>query len=169
MYITSKTKEQINLKKKFTMNCFSCFLLVIVLCAGLSNAKFNEKNSVIFKNALGPKKVLRISCTSDNDEIGYIFLKRGQIYQFSFHDSVFKTKFDCELSKGSGGFYDYNFYAKFRAYTGGGLIVHYGKKNFWEAREDGIYFTHGKEIPKLEYKWIPGDPIDPPMEAKSPL
>ncbi|KAG7571857.1 Plant self-incompatibility S1, partial [Arabidopsis suecica] len=150
------------------MNCFSCFLLVIVLCAGLSSAKFNEKNSIIFKNALGPKKVLRISCTSDNDEIGYIFLKRGQIHQISFHDSVFKTKFDCELSKGSGGFYDYNFYAKFRAYTGGGLIVHYGKKNFWEAREDGIYFTHGKEIPKLEYKWIPGDPIDPPMGAKSP-
>ncbi|CAL9233588.1 unnamed protein product [Arabidopsis halleri] len=43
------------------MNCFSYFLFVIVLCAGLSNAKFNEKNSVVFKNSLGPKNVLKIT------------------------------------------------------------------------------------------------------------
>jgi len=76
-----------------------------------------------------------------------------------------KTIFDCELKQGSS-YYNYNFYARFRAYKGGGLIVHYGKKNFWDAREDGIYFTHGKETPKLEYKWIPGDPS---MRVESPL
>ncbi|CAH8263196.1 unnamed protein product [Arabidopsis lyrata] len=139
------------------MNFFSYFLVVIVLCAGLSNAKFNEKNSVVFKNSLGPKNVLKIHCISKDDDLGYNYLRPGQIYEFSFHDSVLKTKFDCELWQGRGP--TYKFYANFRAYKGGGLIVHSGKKNFWEVREDGIYFTHGKEIPKLEYKWSPiGEP-----------
>ncbi|VYS53237.1 unnamed protein product [Arabidopsis thaliana] len=147
------------------MNCFSYFFLVIILCAGLNNAKFNEKNSVIFKSSLGPKKLLRIHCTSEHDDTDYVYLRHGQTYAFSFHDSVLKTIFDCELKQGSS-YYNYNFYARFRAYKGGGLVVHYGKRNFWDAREDGIYFTHGKETPKLEYKWIPGDPS---MRVESPL
>ncbi|EOA28447.1 hypothetical protein CARUB_v10024656mg [Capsella rubella] len=135
------------------MNYFSYFLLVIVLFAGLSNAKFNEKNSVIFKNSLAPKNVLKIHCTSKDDDLGYHYLRGVEIYEFRFHDSVLKTKYDCELWQGRGP--TYKFYAKFRAYEGGGLIRRYGKKNIWEAREDGIYFTHGKETPKLEYKWSP--------------
>ncbi|KAG5402750.1 hypothetical protein IGI04_008869 [Brassica rapa subsp. trilocularis] len=49
---------------------------------------------------------------------------------------------------------EFRFHAKFMAYKSGGLILHYGKKNFWFCRDDGIYFTHGKQTPKLEYKWV---------------
>ncbi|KAL1209168.1 putative S-protein [Cardamine amara subsp. amara] len=104
------------------MNRLSCVLLIFGLCIGLSNTKWNEKNSVFFKNSLGWNNVLKVHCISNDDDLGYHFLRPGGIYDFSFHDS-------------------------------GGFIVHYGKKNFWEAKDDGIYFTHGKEVPKLEYMW----------------
>ncbi|KAG2290780.1 hypothetical protein Bca52824_050384 [Brassica carinata] len=113
-----------------------CFLLIITLCVGLNNAGLMEKNSVHVKNSL-------------DDFLGVHDLKPGQTFDFSFNDSIFKTKFDCTLAQGQGFIHQ----ASFRAYEGGGFIVHYGKKNFWDAREDGIYFTHGKETPKLEYKW----------------
>ncbi|XP_010419276.1 PREDICTED: uncharacterized protein LOC104704980 [Camelina sativa] len=136
------------------MNCLSYFLLVIVLCAGLNNAvlfpKTYPKNLVQFTNVLGPENILKIHCVSKDDDLGYHYLRHGKIYSFQFDDSVFKTKFDCDLWQGSPY---YKFHANFRAYEGGGFVVHYGKKNFWEAREDGIYFTHGIEMPKLEYKW----------------
>ncbi|CAF1868959.1 unnamed protein product, partial [Brassica oleracea var. botrytis] len=90
-----------------------------------------------------------IDCSSKDDFLGVHDLKPGQTFDFSFNDSIFKTKFDCTLAQGQGFIHQ----ASFRAYEGGGFIVHYGKKNFWDAREDGIYFTHGKETPKLEYKW----------------
>ncbi|CAD5333389.1 S-protein 9 [Arabidopsis thaliana] len=132
------------------MNRLSCFLLVIGLCIGLSNAnlKWNEKNTVFFKSSLGRNNVLKIHCTSE-DNLGFHFLRPGETYDFSFHDSIVRSDFYCELWQGP----NFKFHASFMAYQGGGLIVHYGKKNFWDAREDGIYFTHGKETPKLEYKW----------------
>ncbi|CAN7025665.1 unnamed protein product [Brassica oleracea var. botrytis] len=37
-----------------------------------------------------------------------------------------------------------------RAFEGGSGAFDHGKKNYWYAREDGIYFTHGQEVPKLE-------------------
>ncbi|KAF8114176.1 hypothetical protein N665_0040s0031 [Sinapis alba] len=126
-----------------------CFHLVITLCVGLSCAKFYEKDSVHFNNSLNPNNVLKVHCISEQDDFGDHFLSLGQTYDFSFYESIKKTKVDCDLWKGP----DFRFHAKFRAYEGGGFIVHYGKKNFWDAREDGIYFTHGKELPKLEYKW----------------
>ncbi|ESQ37814.1 hypothetical protein EUTSA_v10029254mg [Eutrema salsugineum] len=134
------------------MNRFSCFLFVIVLCVGLGNAKLWEKNSVHFRNSLHPGNILTIRCQLNKDDLGFHDLKPGETYDFSFRDSLFKTKVDCALQQGGP---NQKFHANFRAYKGGGLIVHYGKKNFWDAREDGIYFTHGKEAPKLEYKWIP--------------
>lgn len=130
------------------MKFLSFFLFIILICTGLSNAIW-EKDSVNFKNSLRPKNILRISCVSDQDDFGLHYLSPGQTYELSFKESVLKTKFDCELWQGS----NYEFYATFRAYEGGGVIVHYGKNNFWDAREDGIYFTHGKDTPKLEYKW----------------
>ncbi|CAH8254459.1 unnamed protein product [Arabidopsis lyrata] len=129
------------------MNRLSCVMVVIALCIGFSNAKM--KNSVHFKNSLLPKNILKIHCLSDEDDLGIHFLNPGQTYNIRFNDSIFKTKIDCQLWQGI----NYNFFAKFRAYKSGGLIVHHGKMNFWDAREDGIYFTHGKQIPKLEYKW----------------
>ncbi|CDY30316.1 BnaA09g09610D [Brassica napus] len=35
-----------------------------------------------------------------------------------------------------------------RAFEGGSGAFDHGKKNYWYAREDGIYFTHGREIKK---------------------
>ncbi|CAN7059604.1 unnamed protein product, partial [Brassica rapa subsp. trilocularis] len=132
-----------------TMNRLSCFLLTIGLCIGLSNAKWNEKNSVHFKNSLGRNNILKINCISNDDDLGFHYLRPGETYEFSFHDSVIKTEFFCDLWQGP----NFKFHAGFTGYEGGGLIVHYGKKNFWDAREDGIYFTHGQNMPKLEYTW----------------
>ncbi|WZZ04860.1 hypothetical protein YC2023_090781 [Brassica napus] len=129
------------------MNRLSCFLLVIGLCVGLSNAY--EKNSVHFKNSLGRNNILKINCLSNNDNLGFHFLRPGETYEFSFHDSVFKTEFFCDLWQGP----NFKFHAGFTGYEGGGLIVFFFPKNFWDAREDGIYFTHGQKTPKLEYNW----------------
>ncbi|XP_010450777.1 PREDICTED: uncharacterized protein LOC104732878 [Camelina sativa] len=131
------------------MNRLSCLMLVIGLCVGLSDAFiWNEKNTVFFKNSLGRNNVLKIHCLS-SDDLGFHFLRTGETYDFSFHDSIGKSIFYCYLWQGP----NFKFHAEFEAYKGGGLIVHYGKKNYWDAREDGIYFTHGTEKPKLEYKW----------------
>ncbi|XP_010480902.2 PREDICTED: uncharacterized protein LOC104759702 [Camelina sativa] len=134
------------------MNRLLCVLVLIALCVGFNNAKM--KNFVHFKNSLLQKNILKIHCQSDEDDLGIHFLSPGQTYNFSFNDSIFKTKIDCELWQGIG----FKFFAKFMAYKSGGLILHHGKKIFWDAREDGIYFTHGKQIPKLEYKWVDTSP-----------
>lgn len=131
------------------MNNLLCFLFVIVLCVGLGNTiNLPWQNSVHFKNALKLGNVLYIVCLKNGDSLGNHYINNGETYRFRFYDSIFKTKVDCSISQ--GGYLKYH--REFRAYKGFG---NFGKKNFWEAREDGIYFTHGKEIPKLEYKWIP--------------
>ncbi|EOA37673.1 hypothetical protein CARUB_v10012301mg [Capsella rubella] len=129
------------------MNRLSCFVLMIALCVGFSNAR--PKNTVHIFNYLLGKNILRVHCISDEDDLGTHLLNPGQTYNFSFQDSVFKTKVDCQLWQGI----NFKFFKKFRAYESGGVIVHYGKQNFWYAKEDGIYFTHGQEAPKLEYNW----------------
>ncbi|CAN8288628.1 unnamed protein product [Cochlearia groenlandica] len=134
------------------MNRLLCVFLVIGLCVGVSNArraKFGEKNTVFFKNSLGFNKVLKVHCLSHDDDLGYHSLRIGETYDFSFNDSLLKTKFFCDLWQGP----DFKHHAGFTAYEGGGLIVHFGKRNYWEAREDGVYFTHGHTWPKLEHKW----------------
>ncbi|KAF8097314.1 hypothetical protein N665_0291s0023 [Sinapis alba] len=132
------------------MSRFSSFLIVIALCVELSNGELFPKDSVHFKNSLQPNNILKVHCISDEDDLGDHLLSPGQTYDISFYESIFTTKVNCVLWQGPG----FKFYALFRAYEGGGVIVHYGKKNFWDAREDGIYFTHGRIAPKLEYKWL---------------
>ncbi|CAN8257987.1 unnamed protein product [Cochlearia groenlandica] len=130
------------------MNCILSRLFVIVLFIGLSNAGLWDKNTVHFINSFVQKEnVLRVNCASDDDKFGLHFVNQGQTYNISFHDSIFKTRITCDLWQVSG------LHAGFRAYEGGGGIIHYGKQNFWYARDDGVYFTHGEEEPKLEYRW----------------
>ncbi|XP_010451151.1 PREDICTED: uncharacterized protein LOC104733257 [Camelina sativa] len=130
------------------MNSFLCFLLIIALCLGSSNAVW-EKNTVHFKNSLGPQNILKIHCASNEDNLGIHYLSPGQTYDFSFHDSALKTKFNCDLGQGP----DFRFHASFTAYEGKFIIVRYGRNVFWEAREEGIYRAEGKEAPKLMYSW----------------
>ncbi|CAN8257240.1 unnamed protein product [Cochlearia groenlandica] len=131
------------------MNRLCSLFIIALLCVGLSNA-IKIKNAVHFINSLGQNNTLRIHCISDEDDLGYHFLSPEQTYNFSFYDSIMGTRISCELGHGV----DYSFHAKFMAYESGGLIRRYGKNNFWDAREDGIYFTHGQKTPKLEYKWV---------------
>ena len=131
------------------MKRISCFLIVIALSAELSNGESYDKDSVHFINSLNPNNILRVHCLTHDDDLGYHLLSPGQTYEFSFYESIFTTKVNCALWQGPG----FKFYAIFRAYTGGGFIVHYGRKNFWDAREDGIYISHGKDSPKLKYNW----------------
>ncbi|CAL9234247.1 unnamed protein product [Arabidopsis halleri] len=42
---------------------------------------------------------------------------------------------------------------RIRAFQGASGSFDHGKTNYCDIREDGIYFTHGKDIPRLEYKW----------------
>ncbi|KAG5389829.1 hypothetical protein IGI04_031370 [Brassica rapa subsp. trilocularis] len=116
------------------MNPLSCFLIVIALSAELSNGESYDKDSVHFINSLNPNNILRVHCLTHDDDLGYHLLSPGQTYEFSFYESIFTTKVNCALWQGPG----FKFYAIFRAYTGGGFIVHYGRKNFWDAREDGL-------------------------------
>ncbi|XP_019086214.1 PREDICTED: uncharacterized protein LOC109126807 [Camelina sativa] len=130
------------------MNSFLCFLLAIALCLVSSNAIF-DKNTVHFKNSLGPKNILKMDCVSDENILGFHYLSPGQAYDLTFHDSVLKTKILCDMWQGP----HYRFLASFTAYEGKYLIVRYGRNVFWDAREDGIYRSEGKETPKLMYKW----------------
>ncbi|XP_010436364.1 PREDICTED: uncharacterized protein LOC104720091 [Camelina sativa] len=130
------------------MNSFLCFLLIIALCLGSSNAVW-EKNTVHFKNSLGPQNILKIHCVSNEDNLGFHYLSPGQTYDFSFHDSALKTKFNCDLWQGP----DFRFHASFTAYEGKVIIVRYGRNVFWDAREEGIYRAEDKETPKLMYSW----------------
>ncbi|EOA36587.1 hypothetical protein CARUB_v10011776mg [Capsella rubella] len=129
------------------MNRLFCFLVLIAFCEGFSNE--NLKNAVHIFNNLLPKNILRVHCISDEDDLGTHFLSPEETYNISFHDSVFKTIIYCQLWQGN----NFKFFKKFLAYRSGGAIVHYGKQNFWFAKEDGIYFTHGQKAPKLEYTW----------------
>ncbi|EFH49978.1 hypothetical protein ARALYDRAFT_909503 [Arabidopsis lyrata subsp. lyrata] len=130
------------------MNRLLCFLFVMALYVGLGNAQFGKKNSLHFKNSLSPGKDLSIYCTFNKESLGSVDLNSGETYVFSFHGKFdFKNKIDCNFRKES-------FYAKIRAFESGTGAFDHGKKNFWDAREDGIYFTHGKKTPKLEYTWI---------------
>ncbi|ESQ37438.1 hypothetical protein EUTSA_v10002720mg [Eutrema salsugineum] len=131
------------------MNRIWCSLFIIALCIGWSNAL--KKNSVHFKNSLGQNNILRIHCTKDDDDLGYQQLSPGQTYDISFHDSLWGMRINCDLWQGL----DYRFHAHFLAYEGGLIIPFVGKNNFWDAREDGIYFTHDiLKVPTLKYKWV---------------
>lgn len=70
--------------------------------------------------------------------------------QYISQNLLVRTTIDCNLVKGS----TFVHHSYFRAYEGGGFISHYGKQVFWDAREDGVYLSHGKDTPKYMYKWI---------------
>ncbi|EOA19636.1 hypothetical protein CARUB_v10002986mg [Capsella rubella] len=132
------------------MNGFSCFLFVMVLCVRSSDGKLFGENLVQFKNSLNPGKQIKISCTLNKKEQFQLFMDPGETYDYKFHGKyLLKNKMDCQLTQGVLGD------VLFRAYEGASGIFDHGKQNFWDVREDGVYFTHGKETPKLEYKWIP--------------
>ncbi|EOA22471.1 hypothetical protein CARUB_v10003119mg [Capsella rubella] len=131
------------------MNHLSYFLFVMVLCVpGLGNAKLGGKNLVQFKNSLISAKLINIFCKLNNHKLFIVFLKRGQIYKYSFHGQfVTRNKMDCDIR-------EENLKSVWiRAYQGSSGAFDHGKTNYWDIREDGIYFTHGKDVPKLEYRW----------------
>ncbi|KAG2273747.1 hypothetical protein Bca52824_056302 [Brassica carinata] len=78
--------------------------------------------------------ILKVHCITDEDDLGDHLLNPGQTYDFSFYESIFKTEVICGLWQGPG----FKYYALFRT-------------NLWDAREDGIYFTHGSTPPTLKY------------------
>ncbi|EOA34660.1 hypothetical protein CARUB_v10022223mg [Capsella rubella] len=132
----------------------SCFLFVIVLsCVGLGDSKIWRKNGVHIKNFL--RGVLAFVCVLNKEDLGYQYLNPGETYDFSFYDGVLPSKAYCGFCKG-GEHMQESFHQHFRAYKGGGFLSHRGgKQNFWDVREDGFYFTHGRDTPKLEYTWLP--------------
>ncbi|CAH2079041.1 unnamed protein product [Thlaspi arvense] len=114
----------------------------------MSNAKLWAANFIQFKNSLGPQNKIYISC-GGNVAFNF-FLNPREIYNFSFHGYTFKKNvIDCVITQTIAK----DKMAKIRAYSGGSALFEHGKKNYWDFREDGIYFTHGKAIPKLDYKW----------------
>ncbi|KAL0826534.1 hypothetical protein Bca101_050211 [Brassica carinata] len=119
------------------MNRFSCFLFAIVLCVGLGNSKLFERNLIQFRNSLGPENVLTVFFRLNKHDQGYHHLNQGQVYDLLFWDSFFSNKAYCALWQGNGR---QKYHAYFLAYKTGGR--HFDKKNFWDCREDGIYFTH---------------------------
>ncbi|CAH8262704.1 unnamed protein product [Arabidopsis lyrata] len=129
------------------MNNILRFLFVMVLCVGLGNAKIWGKNLVQFKNSVEGKQV-NIFCKLNNKQLFVVFLEPGEIYDHWFHGQFVTTnKMDCDIRE-----LQYKL-VRIRAFQGASGSFDHGKTNYWDIREDGIYFTHGKDIPKLEYKW----------------
>ncbi|CAH8357732.1 unnamed protein product [Eruca vesicaria subsp. sativa] len=84
----------------------------------------------------------------NGEQIGTFFLKPGETDDFAFHDKFIpKNKINCTFRQIRGPS------VMIRAFEGSSGAFDHGKKNYWDAREDGIYFTHGQEVSKLEYKW----------------
>ncbi|ESQ55950.1 hypothetical protein EUTSA_v10027484mg [Eutrema salsugineum] len=134
------------------LNRRSYFLFIIALCVGLGNTRLWAKNSIHFKNSLDLNKRLDIFCKFNKERLHSMYLHPGQTFDYSFHGKLLsKNKIDCVLRQGRG---EHKYHANIRAFEGESGVFDHGKQNFWDAREDGIYFTHGKEVPKLEYKWI---------------
>ncbi|KAL0694198.1 hypothetical protein Bca4012_061378 [Brassica carinata] len=130
------------------MNRFSCFLFIMAVSIGLGNAKLFAKNHIYLNNSLNPGNELQVFCKWNGEQIGTFFIQPGETDDFSFHDKfVPKNKIDCTFRQIRGPS------VMIRAFEGGSGAFDHGKKNYWYAREDGIYFTHGQEVPKLEYKW----------------
>ncbi|RID67921.1 hypothetical protein BRARA_C00122 [Brassica rapa] len=83
------------------MNNLYLSLFIIALGVGLSNAlAIKMKNSVHFINSLAGNNVLKIHCRSDEDDLGEHLLKPGEVYDFSFYDSIFGTRINCDLAQG---------------------------------------------------------------------
>ncbi|KAF8093491.1 hypothetical protein N665_0383s0118 [Sinapis alba] len=130
------------------MNRFSSFLFIMALSIELGDAKLFAKNHIYLTNSLVPGNDLQIFCKWNGEQIGTFFLKPGETDDFSFHDKFIpKNKIDCTFLQKHGRS------VMIRAFEGSSGAFDHGKKNYWNAREDGIYFTHGQEVPKLEYKW----------------
>ncbi|EOA22535.1 hypothetical protein CARUB_v10003189mg [Capsella rubella] len=130
------------------MNHLSYFLFLMVLCVGLGNAFLFEKNFVQFQNSLILDKQILIFCKLNDHQIFLVFLNRGEAYNYRFHgEFVPRNKMDCDIRE------EPRKHVRIRAYEGPSGAFDYGKTNYWDAREDGIYFTHGKDVSKLEYKW----------------
>ncbi|KAF8093497.1 hypothetical protein N665_0383s0124 [Sinapis alba] len=130
------------------MNRFSCFLFIMALSIGLGNAKLFAKNHIYFINSLDPENEIQIFCKWNDEHIGTFFLKPGETDDFSFHDKFIpKNKIDCTFRQIRGPS------VMIRAFEGSSGAFDHGKTNYWYVREDGIYFTHGQEMSKLEYNW----------------
>ncbi|KAL9278323.1 putative plant self-incompatibility S1 [Arabidopsis thaliana] len=124
-----------------------CFLFVMALCIGLSNTNLWEKNLVQFKNSVG--KQINIFCKLNDKQLFNLSLNPGEIYDYRFHGEFVTTnKMDCDIRE-----IIQNRFVRIRAYQGSSGSFDHGKTNYWDIREDGVYFTHGKDVPKLEYKW----------------
>ncbi|KAL1200178.1 putative S-protein [Cardamine amara subsp. amara] len=133
------------------MNRFLCFLFVMAFCVGLGDAKLFGKNHVNFKNSIGPGAQVKVFCKLNGKQLFDLWLNFGESYDYSFHGKFVTTnKMDCFLMQGVGGL---KFSTWIRAFQGASGAFDHGKQNFWDCRTDGIYFTHGKDAPKLEYKW----------------
>lgn len=129
------------------MNRFSYVLFVMALCVGFGNAKLFGKNLVQFKNSIQGKQV-NAFCKLNGQQIFTVFLNTGEVYDYWFHGQyVPQNKMDCDIRELGTRF------VRIRAFQGASGAFDHGKQNFWDVRVDGIYFTHGKDVPKLEYRW----------------
>ncbi|KAF2537353.1 hypothetical protein F2Q70_00006002 [Brassica cretica] len=114
------------------MKRISCFLIVIALCAELSNGALFPKDSVHFNNSLQPNNILKVHCITDEEDLGDHLLNPGQTYDFSFHESIFRTEVNCGLWQGPG----FKYYALFRAYDGWLIRTTFG------MQEKMVYISH---------------------------
>ncbi|KAL1223506.1 putative S-protein [Cardamine amara subsp. amara] len=120
------------------MNRLLCFLLVITLCAWLSDTSpVQFKNSLIPKVIVRTRNVLKIHCLSDGDDLGNQYVRPDETYNTTINDSTYI----CELWAGRG----YEYYAKLKVEISGEAEYK------WEATHDWIFFTHGQE--RFKYKW----------------
>ncbi|KAF8093490.1 hypothetical protein N665_0383s0117 [Sinapis alba] len=113
------------------MNRFSSFLFIMALSIELGDAKLFAKKHIYLTNSLVPGNDLQVFCKWNGEQIGTFFLKPGETDDFSFQDKFIpKNEIDCTF------------------------LQKHGRSVMIRAfEEDGIYFTHGQEVPKLEYKW----------------
>jgi len=107
----------------------------MALCIGLGNTNMWEKNLVQFKNSVG--KQIKIFCKLNDKQLFNLSLNPGEIYDYRFHGEFVTTnKMDCDIRE-----IIQNRFVRIRAYQGSSGSFDHGKTNYWDIREDGVYFT----------------------------
>ncbi|CAN8302711.1 unnamed protein product [Cochlearia groenlandica] len=135
------------------MNNHFVFFIVIAYYVGTSNSSdLFLPNTVYVRNSFTKNNdILQVHCKSEEDDLGGHLLHRHGLYTFRFGDKYFGgTTFYCQLRHGD----NFTYYRYFRAYKEDPILIRFGARYLWDARDDGIYYGENGHKIELKFLWF---------------
>lgn len=139
----------LELKSKKKMKYLIVFLLTITSYFALNEAENCGKNMVQFQNQLAQGVMLKVNCTSrDNNLRDHFVAFNGAPYEIKFDEAPFRnTRWLCTMQHGKSSKY-------FRAYQGS-FYPRCGQTRGYIAKFDGIYLSKNGHPDTYKYNWDP--------------